>query len=167
VTISERGDMVTSEIAPGILASSPPWVLWQVSAALPAATVNNRITRDCVKLSEVGVPSGGQRIDPRQTQLSHRYASDSRNAAENGGAKRPMSICGAKNCCPSRRHLVLTGSTPMWWRNCARSVVRSVGRRKSRLNHRFWPRAHLRNALHTLARVVPKSLRVPKCFDFE
>ena len=50
-----------------------------------------------------------------------------------------MSICGAKNRCPSRGHLVLTGSTPMWWRRCSRSAVRTVGRRKSRLSHRFSP----------------------------
>jgi hypothetical protein len=76
-----------------------------------------------------------------QTQLSHRYASDSRNAAENCGVPRPISICGAKNRCPSRGHLVLTGSLPMWWRRCSRSAVRTVGRRKSRLNHRFSPGA--------------------------
>jgi hypothetical protein len=76
-------------------------------------------------------------------QLSHRYASDSRNAAENCEVPRPMSICGAKNCFPSRRHLVLTGSTPMWCRSCARSAVRTVERRKSRLNHGFSPGAHL------------------------
>ena len=32
-----------------------------------------------------------------QTQLSHRYASDRRNAAENCEVRRPLSICGAKN----------------------------------------------------------------------
>src|SRR3954470_17260401 len=75
------------------------------------------------------------------TQLSHRYASDSRNAAGNCGVPRSMSICGAKNRCPSRGHLVLTGSTPMCWRRCSRSAVRTVGRRKSRLSHRFSPGA--------------------------
>ena len=72
-----------------------------------------------------------------QTQLSHRYASDTRNAPENCGVPRPMSICGAKNHCPFRGHLALTGSTLMCWRRCSRNAVRTVGRRKSRLDHRF------------------------------
>ena len=71
------------------------------------------------------------------TQLSHRYASDTRNAPENCGVPRPMSICGAKNHCPFRGHLALTGSTLMCWRRCSRNAVRTVGRRKSRLDHRF------------------------------
>ena len=70
-------------------------------------------------------------------QLSHRYASDTRNAPENCGVPRPMSICGAKNHCPFRGHLALTGSTLMCWRRCSRNAVRTVGRRKSRLDHRF------------------------------
>ncbi len=72
-----------------------------------------------------------------QTQLSYRYASDSRNAPENCGLLRPLSICGAKNHCPFRGHLALTGSTLMCWRRCSRNAVRTVGRRKSRLDHRF------------------------------
>ncbi len=71
------------------------------------------------------------------TQLSYRYASDSRNAPENCGLLRPLSICGAKNHCPFRGHLALTGSTLMCWRRCSRNAVRTVGRRKSRLDHRF------------------------------
>ncbi len=71
------------------------------------------------------------------TQLSHRYASDSRNAPENCGLLRPLSICGAKNHCPFRGHLALTGSTLMCWRWCSRNAGRTVGRRKSRLDHRF------------------------------
>ena len=71
------------------------------------------------------------------TQLSHRYASDTRNAPENCGVPRPMSICGAKNHCPFRGHLALTGSTLMCWRRCSRNAVRTVDRRKSRLAHRF------------------------------
>ena len=70
-------------------------------------------------------------------QLSYRYASDSRNAPENCGLLRPLSICGAKNHCPFRGHLALTGSTLMCWRRCSRNAVRTVGRRKSRLDHRF------------------------------
>ena len=73
----------------------------------------------------------------RLTQLSYRYASDSRNAPENCGLLRPLSICGAKNHCPFRGHLALTGSTLMCWRRCSRNAVRTVGRRKSRLDHRF------------------------------
>ena len=73
----------------------------------------------------------------RQAQLSYRYASDSRNAPENCGLLRPLSICGAKNHCPFRGHLALTGSTLMCWRRCSRNAVRTVGRRKSRLDHRF------------------------------
>ena len=71
------------------------------------------------------------------TQLSYRYASDSRNAPENCGLLRPLSICGAKNHCPFRGHLALTGSTLMCWRRCSRNAVRTVGRRRSRLDHRF------------------------------
>ena len=76
-------------------------------------------------------------FEPGLTQLSHRYASDTRNAPENCGVPRPMSICGAKNHCPFRGHLALTGSTLMCWRRCSRNAVRTVGRRKSRLDHRF------------------------------
>jgi hypothetical protein len=71
------------------------------------------------------------------TQLSYRYGSDRRNVAESCGVPRPPSICGAKNCCPFRGHLVLTGSTLMCWRQPSRNAVRSVQRRKSRLDHRF------------------------------
>jgi hypothetical protein len=38
------------------------------------------------------------------TQLSHRYGSDRRNAAENCGGPRPLSICGAKNRCSTREY---------------------------------------------------------------
>ena len=86
------------------------------------------------------LPSAGLFVSPPrgiQAQLSHRYASDTRNAPENCGVPRPMSICGAKNHCPFRGHLALTGSTLMCWRRCSRNAVRTVGRRKSRLDHRF------------------------------
>ena len=88
------------------------------------------------------MPMGCQRDDNLsdgrrpQAQLSYRYASDTRNAQKTAGF-RPLSICGAKNHCPFRGHLVLTGSTLMCWRRCSRNAVRTVGRRKSRLDHRF------------------------------
>jgi hypothetical protein len=71
------------------------------------------------------------------TQLSHRCASDTRNTAEYCEVPRPLSICGAKNCCPFRGRLVLTGSKFMCWRRCSTDAVGTVGRRKSRLGHRF------------------------------
>ena len=102
-----------------------------------------------------------------ETQLSHRYASDTRNAPENCGVPRPMSICGAKNHCPFRGHLALTGSTLMCWRRCSRNAVRTVGRRKSRLGPSIFARRTSVRAPTTLARVVPKSLCAPQCFDFK
>ena len=82
-------------------------------------------------------PAQRWRVCRSLAQLSHRYASDTRNAPENCGVPRPMSICGVKNHCPFRGHLALTGSTLMCWRRCSRNAVRTVGRRKSRLDHRF------------------------------
>ena len=76
-------------------------------------------------------------------------ASDSRNAPENCGLLRPLSICGAKNHCPFRGHLALTGSTLMCWRRCSRNAVRTVGRRKSRLDHDFRS-AHFSQSFHHL-----------------
>ena len=71
---------------------------------------------------------------------AYRYAIRTHPTAEcpeNCGLLRPLSICGAKNHCPFRGHLALTGSTLMCWRRCSRNAVRTVGRRKSGLDHRF------------------------------
>ena len=100
-------------------------------------------------------------------QLSYRYASDSRNAPENCGLLRPLSICGAKNHCPFRGHLALTGSTLMCWRRCSRNAVRTVGRRKSRLDHRFSLGA-LQSELPPPWHVWCLNRSAPhKCFDFK
>jgi hypothetical protein len=111
------------------------------------------------------MPSSQPVLDlrPVHAQLSHRYASDIRNAADDCEFPRPLSICGAKNCCPSRGRFVLTGSTLM----CGRRYSRGRSWHRRTVRPSVFARRTSDSASPTLARVVPKSLHAPQCFDID
>ena len=105
-------------IAPFLQLDHDPYVVisderlyWMQDAYTPRATGSPTPSRNPTP----GPTTSATRSRPN---FPARYASDSRNAPENCGLLRSLSICGAKNHCPSRGHLALTGSTLMCWRRC-------------------------------------------------
>ena len=143
-TVGRRKSRLDHRFSLGALQSElpPPWHVWCLNRSAPHnALISSHIFSSGGKVGPELAPRTSPHVggfsSTTQTQLSYRYASDSRNAPENCGLLRPLSICGAKNHCPFRGHLALTGSTLMCWRRCSRNAVRTVGRRKSRLDHRF------------------------------
>ena len=97
-----------------------------------------------------------------------RYASDSRNAPENCGLLGPLSICGAKNHC---RSFPRTFGIDRLDADVLASVFEECSSHswssKIKAGPSIFARRTSVRASTTLARVVPKSVCAPQCFDFK